>query len=1001
MDLPILRVISRDGIYNMLQGCIKKKDLSVGRMSHPTLYTWNAIISANSELANPERSFKLYQRMRQLGVEPNKFIFLSILQVCSSTNALEQGRIIHEEIRANGLLSDVFVGNTVIDMYIKCNSLEEAKDVFDKLSRDMVSWSIMITGYVHAGHVAAAIELFLELQREGFMPNEVIFVCMIFESLDSDDVVSWGAIIAGLVHNGESLSAVEFFERLQQKCVHPTNVIFASAIKACSSLRSLQKGRSIHCHILWTRVKSDLVIGNSLVDMYAKCYSTEEALQVFNALSIRDDVSWGAMFSVYAQQGHDLAAFQLFERLQQEGLKANKVVYMSMLSICGSLEAISNGRQVHNQIIVHGLHHDIEVSGTLIDMYVKCGSLDEAQKVFDSSSNQDTISWGALISGYGQHGHFYSAFELLQKLQLHGMKPDSFMFLSILKASDSVIAKEECRILHRQIIYWGYEMEVFLVNPLIQMYGNSGDVECAYKVFDGLSIRDDVSWRVMMAAYLENGQALSGLEHCASMCQSGMKMGRIMLVYVLKALGIVGDMRQGHMVHDQVVRDEFEKDVVVGSTLIDMYANSGYMYDACDIFGKLPTHNTVTYGVMIAGYVQHGAGLAALELYETMRSEKIEPTEATYLCCLKACGLVGALTLGRLLHMEISMIEYQSVAFGSTLLYMYATCESLEDACRVFEDMSVRDVVSWELMISIYAEYGYSQSALESFERMQQEGFKPRGPTFLCALNACADLGVLGYGHVIHDQLMRNESCSDIVLVNAVIDCYARCGSMREAHALFEKLLTRNVVSWCALIQGYSHLGDAISARQCLEAMEKEGMKLNEQLYTNVLAACRHSGLLEEACYHFMRMKDFRRITPTAEHYNCLIDLLCRSGNLDEAESILKGMHLTPDIVAWRSLLACFTTCQDTERSFRCFNEVSRLDPINGSAYALMSNIFTNTPDQTYIPDLSSMRNNICTNSTIINSELTQQYTKRIKSESLSCYQDHISMRKRCLSLFL
>ncbi|MCO5554751.1 hypothetical protein L7F22_008285 [Adiantum nelumboides] len=486
MDLPSRRVLSRDGIYQMLQECIKRKNLSVGRyaytliimaglesvvvlhdllirllalcgkleeanlvfdrVSHPTLYTWNAIIYANSELANPERALKLYQRMRQLGAEPNKFIFLSILRVCSDANNLEQGRIIHEEIRAHGFLSDVFVGNTVIDMYIKCNSLEEARDVFDELSRDVISWSIMITGYAHAGDGPAAIKLFLKLQHEAFLPNKVIFVCMaklcddvetlkllhnqmveggiesvtivgnvlidmyaklnnlcdalqIFESLENDDVVSWGAIIAGLVLNGESLCAVELFVRLQLKCVHPTNVIFASAIKACSSLRSLQKGRVIHCQIEWTGLKSDLIIGNSLVDMYAKCASTQEALQVFDGLSVRDDVSWGAIFSVYAQQGHDLAALQLLERMHCEGMKPNKVVFLSMLRGCGNLEAISSGRQVHDYIIAHGLHHDVEVSSTLIDMYVKCGSLDEAQKVFDSSPNQDTISWGALIDG--------------------------------------------------------------------------------------------------------------------------------------------------------------------------------------------------------------------------------------------------------------------------------------------------------------------------------------------------------------------------------------------------------------------------------------------------------------------------------------------------------------------------------------------------------------------------------------------------------------------------
>lgn len=1081
MDLlRLLPVASRDAVYRLLQDCIKRRDLAAGRyaysliitagldsivvlqdllirlfafcgkleeanvvfdrVSNPSVHTWNAIISANTELENPERAFALYHKMRQRGMEPNKFIFLSILRLCSSTKALEQGRMTHKEIRESGLLSDVFVGNTVVDMYIKCKSLDEAREVFDILSRDVVSWSIMISGYVHSGHISLAVELFLELQHEGIMPNEVIFVCMaklcpctgilelmhsqiveggyevvaiianvlidmyakfrnlvealrIFERLLERDVASWGTLIAGLVQHGQGLNALEHFDKLLQEGFYPSNVIYASTIKACSSIGALEKGKLVHSQIIWSGHKSDLVIGNCLVDMYAKCSSVDEARQVFNSLLVRDDVSWGAMFSVYAQQGHDLAALNLLERMHEEGMEPNKVVYLSILKACGSLEAISNGRQIHDQIVARGLHCDDVVVGALIDMYVKCGSLDEAHKVFDSLPSQDIVSWGALIAGYTQHSHFFSAFELLQKMQLHGLKPDSFMFLSVLKANDSTIAEEECRLLHRQIIYWGYEMNLPLGNSLIHVYGKNGDVEGAHKVFDDLSNRNDLSWILMMAVYTENGHALSGIKHCVRMHQEGISMDRIMLVYALKAHGIIGELLQGRLLHRQVVRDGFESDVVVGSTLIDMYSNCGCLHDAFEVFNKLPIRNMVTYGAMIAGYVRHGLGLAALKLFASMRLEGIEPTEATCLCCLKACGIVGALSQGRIIHKEIFMIEQKSVFFGSTLMDMYAKCGSLEDACRVFEDMSTRNAVTWELMISIYAQHGHGHSALESFERMKNEGFEPRGPTFLCALNACGDIGALGYGRVIHDQIIRRESSSDVVLENAIIDCYARCGSMGEAHVVFDKLQIHNVVSWSALIQGYSNYGDAGSARWCLEAMEQEGLKLNEPAFTNILAACRHSGLLEEACHHFKCMKETHGITPTAEHYNCLIDLLSRSGYLQEAKSLLESMHIPPDIVAWRSLLTCCTNFQDTEGSLRCFSEVSRLDPVNGSAYALMSNIHTNTDNPTFVSKSPSMKGHTYKHSKSSYAETTERYREGSKSQII--VQDYNTIGKQ------
>ncbi|KAH7286186.1 hypothetical protein KP509_33G062000, partial [Ceratopteris richardii] len=988
-------VVFQDLFIRLLAVCGKldEANLVFENTRHPTVHTWNAIISANTDLGKPDRAFELYHRMRKHCVELNKFIFLSVLRLCSNSNALDQGRVIHKEIRDMGLLSDVFVGNSLIDMYIKCESLHEAREVFDELSRDIVSWSIMIAGYAHAGFIMLAIELFLKLQNEGLMPNEVIFTCMakfcedigilqlmhcqiveggfeevivianalidiygklsdldaaikIFQRLNDRDVVSWGAMISGLVHNVQILCALEFFDRLFDEAVHPTNVIFSSIIKACSRHRNLRKGRFIHCQALWNGLKSDLVVGNSLLDMYAKCSSSEEACLVFSSLPSRDDISWGAMFSVYAQQGQHLAAFTLLERMTCEGVKPNSVMFTAILKACGRSDAISSGRQIHDQILRHGYHQYDIVCGALIDMYVKCGSLIDAHKVFDSLSKQDIASWGALIAGYAQSGHFFSAFDLLQKMQLDGMKPDLSMFLSVLKANTDAKA-DEILTLHKQIIYWGYETDTCTMKQLIHLYNNISDMECGYKILNVLNSHDDDSSKILMSNYLQNGQEHRWLQHYVKMCQDGIRMDRLLVSYALKAVGIIRDIWGVQLLHHQVAEDGSESNAVIGSTLIEMYVKCCLLHDAHELLKKLPNRNAVVYGTMIAGYAQQGKGLAALELYEEMKSEGIEPNETIHVCCLKACGLAGALTPGKLVHRDVIIADIRTTYLESTLLEMYASCGSLEDAVKVFFDMSVQDVMSWELMISIFSQHGYSHSALKCFERMQHIGFKPRSPTFIYLLNACGDIGALEYGHWLHDQVIRNQCHSDLMIENAVIDCYAKCGSMKEAHNLFARLPAHNASSWTSLIQGYSSIGDAESAIYCLEAMQGEGMVLNETLYTNVLAACRHSGLLEAACHYFNQMNEAHGITPTTEHYNCLIDLLIRSGHILEAESILKGMHFPPDVVAWRSLLACFTTFQDRENSLQCFNKVSQLDPENGSAYALILNTSNSTLELT------------------------------------------------------
>jgi pentatricopeptide repeat protein len=290
------------------------------------------------------------------------------------------------------------------------------------------------------------------------------------------------------------------------------------------------------------------------------------------------------------------------------------------------------------------------------------------------------------------------------------------------------------------------------------------------------------------------------------------------------------------------------------------------------------------------------------------------------------------------------MNGHMNVIIGSALVDMYAKCGEVDDACRVFDEMQEkRCSVTWGLMISMYTDNGCGHRALELFDIMQQDHqLVPTKATLLSALKACSDIGAIKSARMIHDEIIRREMDEETVLTNAVIDCYSRCGSMEEAHLVFDGAGEHDFVSWTALIVGYAHCADTVMVHRCLEDMQQEGLKLDELVFMTILVACRHSGLIAEACLYFRGMSEAHGITPSVDHYNCMIDILSRGGYMQEAEHLLRTMHLPPDLVGWRSLLSCCSSFENADLSLQCFDEVSKRDPINGSAYALMSNVYMN-----------------------------------------------------------
>jgi len=238
----------------------------------------------------------------------------------------------------------------------------------------------------------------------------------VFEKMPSRNVVTWTTIILGHLQYQRWQRALELFEKMRQEGVQPDSVTFVGVLNACASILTLEEGRCVHQQTVEFGCDSDVFVGNSLVDMYAKCGSIEDAWRVFNKMPSRNVVPWNAMVLGHVKCGQGQKALELFQQMQQKGVRPNSVTFVGVLKACASLAVIEEGRCVYQQIIQSGLESDVFVGSSLVDMYPKCGSIEDAGNVFKKMSSPDVVSWTVMILQHMQCREGQKAVELFQEM---------------------------------------------------------------------------------------------------------------------------------------------------------------------------------------------------------------------------------------------------------------------------------------------------------------------------------------------------------------------------------------------------------------------------------------------------------------------------------------------------------------------------------------------------------------------------------------------------------
>ncbi|PON97610.1 Tetratricopeptide-like helical domain containing protein [Trema orientale] len=607
-------------------------------------------------------------------------------------------------------------------------------------------------------------------------------------------------------------------------------------------------------------------------------------------------------------------------------------------------KSIVQGKLLHQKIISLGLQDNTTLCKYLINFYFSCHLYDSARLVFRTMENPLDISlWNGLMAAYTKNFMFIEALELFEKL-LHYpyMDPDSFSYPSVLRACGGLCRVDYGKLVHAHLVKNGFLSNVVVSSSLLSMYAKCNVFGCAIQMFDEMPERDVACWNAVISCYYQHGQPEKVVELFEKMRIAGFDPNLVTFTVVISSCARRLDLERGKEIHKELIKSGFSSYGCVGSSLVDMYGKCGCLEMAEEVFEQIPQKNVVAWNSMISGYSLKGDSKSCIKLFRRMKNERTRPSLTTFSSILLACTRSVQLQHGKFVHGYIFRNNIDAdIYVNNSLIDLYFKCGIVIYAKNVFEKMPKVDVVSWNVMISGYVEVGNYFGALGIYDSMKEAGVRPDAITFTSVLPACSQLAALEKGKEIHKSIIDHKLENDEVVMGALLDMYAKCGTLDEAIDVFQRLPERDLVSWTSMITAYGSHGQALEALKLFAEMQKSNEKPDGVTFLAVLSACSHAGLIGEGFNYFTQMITEFGITPGVEHYSCLVDLLGRAGRLSEAYKILqRNAEIKYDVGLLSALFSACHLYRDFDLGAKVANLLIEKDPDDPSTYIMLSNIY-------------------------------------------------------------
>ncbi|PON79627.1 Tetratricopeptide-like helical domain containing protein [Parasponia andersonii] len=611
--------------------------------------------------------------------------------------------------------------------------------------------------------------------------------------------------------------------------------------------------------------------------------------------------------------------------------------YFSLLGICRNIGSL---KKIHALLVLNGITSDQLCNTKLISVYGSFGYIRYARHLFDQMPNPEFYSWKAMLRWYYLNELYSEVLGFHNRMRLCVKDNDYVVFSIVLKACSELRDIDEGRKVHCKIEKVG-NPDSFVLTGLVDMYAKCGRIECSRSVFDGIMDRDVIPWTTMIVGYVHNDCAKEGLALFNRMRESFVKGNEFTLGSLITACTKLGALHQGKWFHGYVSKSGFELSSVLGTALLDMYVKCGNMRDARHVFDELSTVDIVSWTAMIAGYSRTGYPDKALKLFTDRKWVGLQPNPITAASLLSSCAQLRNLNFGRAIQGFGVKLGLEDSVVRNALVDMYAKCRMLGDARYVFETVLDKNVIAWNSIITGYSQNWCAYEALQMFHRMRSESLLPDAITLVSVLSACAFIGALRVGSSLHAYSIKDGLITNNVIVGtALLNFYAKSGDAKSARIVFNDMKEKNSVTWSTMIGGYGMQGDNSESFTLFNEMLKDDLQPNEEIFTAVLSACSHSGMVQEGWKHFDSMCQYYKFVPSMKHYTCMVYLFSRDGKLEEALEFLENLPLQPDV----SLLGAFLYGCELYSRFDlgevAIRKMLELNPDKACYYVLMSNLY-------------------------------------------------------------
>lgn len=423
--------------------------------------------------------------------------------------------------------------------------------------------------------------------------------------------------------------------------------LIISLLHRCSKTKALRNGLSLHAAAFKTGLQSDTIITNHILSLYAKCGNLTFARQVFDEMPERNLVSWSAIISGSDQGGQHLMALDLFSKLR---LVPNEYIFASAITACASLMALLHGQQVHAQALKFGYASISYVCNSLISMYMKCSQCSDALSVYDSTSQPNSVSFNALITGFVENNLLEKGFEVFKRMHQLGFDLDRFTFVGVLEICIDLDDLIRGMVLHAQTIKRKLDSAPLIGNVIISMYSRFNLIDEAEKIFRLIEEKDVITWNTFISTCshcVDHAKGLSVFREMVNDCS--VSLDDFTFASILATCAGLASIRHGKQIHAYLIRTRLYQDVGVGNALVNIYAKCGFIKYAYNVFKKMLYHNILSWNSIIAGFGNHGLGGQALVLFEKMKAMGLKPDSVTFVGLLMACNHAGLVNEGKVL----------------------------------------------------------------------------------------------------------------------------------------------------------------------------------------------------------------------------------------------------------------------------------------------------------------------------------------------------------------